>query len=166
MCVVARDEEGGVPRAVEERGGGQAKIGAGDGDGGVTEEEAVAAEVGEVGGGCVVAACAAVGCVYVLTSHAVELSFWSFHARRKNHNNYNGNDNYNNNVFGEWCRIKSPPLPAQVRVDSRIRFSCVGIGDKVILIQSLNEVRGVKEGFVFVYDCVAEEWGRGVKTPK
>lgn len=50
MCVVARDEEGGVPRAVEERGGGQAKIGAGDGDGGVTEEEAVAAEVGEVGG--------------------------------------------------------------------------------------------------------------------
>ncbi|KAG4909264.1 hypothetical protein AAZX31_20G039900 [Glycine max] len=118
------------------------------------------------GGGCVVAACAAVGCVYVLTSHAVELSFWSFHARRKNHNNYNGNDNYNNNVFGEWCRIKSPPLPAQVRVDSRIRFSCVGIGDKVILIQSLNEVRGVKEGFVFVYDCVAEEWGRGVDLPE
>jgi len=108
-------------------------------------------------GGCVVAACAAAGRVYVLTSHAVEFSFWSFHARRKSDTGKGS---------GEWCRIKSPPLPAQVRVDTRMRFSFVGIGDKVVLIQSLNEVRGVKEGFVLVYDCATGEWGRGVDLPE
>ncbi|KAK7401013.1 hypothetical protein VNO78_12323 [Psophocarpus tetragonolobus] len=111
--------------------------------------------------GCVVAACAANGRVYVLTSHAVELSFWSFHAPRKYKN-----DHDSGNVMGEWCRIKSPPLPAQVRMDTRMRFSCVGIEDKVVLIQSLNEVRGTKEGFVLVFDCVAGEWGRGVDLPE
>ncbi|KAL2322323.1 hypothetical protein Fmac_026702 [Flemingia macrophylla] len=115
------------------------------------------------GGGCVVAACATAGHVYVLTSHAVELSFWSFHARRK----CNSNSNTNNvNVFGEWCRIKSPPLPAQVRVDTRMRFSLVGIGDKLVLFQNFNEVRGLKKGLVLVYDCVAGEWGRGVDLPE
>lgn len=112
------------------------------------------------GGGCVVAACAVFGRVYILASHAVELSFWSFHAVRKKCVNDNNN---NENVFGEWCRIKSPPLAAQVRVDTRMRFSCVGIGDKVVLIQSLNnEVKG----FVFVYDCVTGEWGKGVELPE
>ncbi|CAJ1964605.1 unnamed protein product [Sphenostylis stenocarpa] len=108
-------------------------------------------------GGCVVAACAAAGRVYLLTSHAVEYSFWSFNARRKRDNGRG---------FGEWCRIKSPPLPAQLRMDTRMRFSFVGIGDKVVLIQSLNEVRGVKEGFVLVYDCVAGNWRRGVDLPE
>ncbi|KAK6164003.1 hypothetical protein DH2020_000867 [Rehmannia glutinosa] len=74
------------------------------------------------GGGCVVAACAADGNVYILSSHAVELSFWKFSASRRSAN------------FGEWCRIKSP-LPAQVRLDSTVRFSCVGVGDKVVLVQ-------------------------------
>lgn len=110
------------------------------------------------GGGCVVAACAAAGRVYALTSHAVELSFWSFEARRKG-----------GGAFGEWCRMKSPPLPAQVRVDTRMRFSGVGMGDKVVLIQvagGRNEVRGSKEGFVLVYDCIAGEWGRGAELPE
>ncbi|XP_014517712.1 F-box/kelch-repeat protein At5g26960 [Vigna radiata var. radiata] len=106
--------------------------------------------------GCVVAACAAAGRLYVLTSHAVEFSFWSFHLRRKR---------ASGKGFGEWCRIKSPPLPAQVRVDTRMRFNFVGIGDKVVLIQSLNEVRGVKEGFVLVYDCATGEWERGADLP-
>ncbi|XP_027340716.1 F-box/kelch-repeat protein At5g26960 [Abrus precatorius] len=114
------------------------------------------------GGGCVVAACAAAGRVYVLTSHAVELSFWSFEARRKCGGRGRG-------VFGEWCRIKSPPLPSQVRVDTRMRFSCVGMGDKVVLIQmagNLNEMRGLREGFVLVYDCVAGEWSKGADLPE
>ncbi|KAI9074718.1 hypothetical protein K1719_043308 [Acacia pycnantha] len=81
------------------------------------------------GGGCVVAGCAAAGNVYVLTSHAVELSFWKFDARRKSSNRGGGGS------FGEWCRIKSPPFPAQVRMDTRMRFSCIGMGDKVMLIQ-------------------------------
>ncbi|TKY46631.1 F-box/kelch-repeat protein [Spatholobus suberectus] len=116
------------------------------------------------GGGCVVAACAAGGHVYVLTSHAVELSFWSFYAQRKYKND--GGNNSDGNVFGEWCRIKSPPLHAQVRVDTRMRFSCVGIGDKVVLIQSSNELRGMKERLVLVYDCAAGEWGREVDLPE
>ncbi|KAJ1384119.1 Kelch-type beta propeller [Sesbania bispinosa] len=115
------------------------------------------------GGGCVVAACAAAGRVYALTSHAVELSFWSFDARRKCSGGRGG-------AFGEWCRIKSPPLPAQVRVDTRMRFSCVGMGDKVVLIQVAGWVsegrRGSREGFVLVYDCAAGEWGRGADLPE
>lgn len=107
------------------------------------------------GGGCVVAACAVFGRVYILASHAVELSFWSFNAVRKKCESGKENEN----VFGEWCRIKSPPLPAQVRVDTRMRFSCVGIGDKVVLIQSLR-------GFVLVYDCLSGEWRREVDLPE
>ncbi|XP_009799225.1 F-box/kelch-repeat protein At5g26960 [Nicotiana sylvestris] len=117
------------------------------------------------GGGCVVAACAAAGQIYVLSSHAVELSFWKFNGSRKS------------NGFGEWCRIKSPPLPAQVRLDSTVRFSCVGIGEKVVLIQvngciddllrrSGRVERGMKEGLVLVYDCAAGEWSRVADLPE
>ncbi|PON74134.1 BTB-kelch protein [Parasponia andersonii] len=122
------------------------------------------------GGGCVVAACAAAGFVYVLASHAVELSFWRFDARRKIGSGSGG-------VFGEWCRIRSPPLPAQVRVDSTVRFSCAGVGDKVVLVQvsgciddllrrSGRSVRGLKEGLVMVYDTVAGEWSRAADLPE
>ncbi|KAL3850212.1 hypothetical protein ACJIZ3_012094 [Penstemon smallii] len=117
------------------------------------------------GGGCVVAACAASNDVYILLSHAVELSFWKFRACRKSNN------------FGEWCRIRSPPLPAQVRLDSTVRFSCVGVEDKVVLVQVVGCIddllrrsgrteRGVKEGLVLVYDCGGEEWSRGADMPE
>ncbi|KAG8388886.1 hypothetical protein BUALT_Bualt02G0171800 [Buddleja alternifolia] len=117
------------------------------------------------GGGCVVAACSAEGHVYILSSHAVELSFWKFNAVRKSSN------------FGEWCRIKSPPLPAQVRLDSTVRFSCVGVGDKVVLVQVVGCIddllrrsgrteRGMKEGLVLVYDCGGGEWSRGADMPE
>ncbi|KAI4308234.1 hypothetical protein L6164_031331 [Bauhinia variegata] len=123
------------------------------------------------GGGCVVAACAAAGHIYVLTSHAVELSFWSFNARRKV-SNQGGNGG-----FGEWCRIKSPPLPAQVRVDGRMRFSCIGMGNKVVLIQVTGGIddlsirngrvgRGIREGLVLVYDCITGDWSRGADLPE
>lgn len=117
------------------------------------------------GGGCVVAACSAAGFVYILASHAVELSFWRFDARRQQ------------SGFGEWCRIKSPPLPAQVRLDSTVRFSCVGVEDKVVLIQvagciddllrrSGRNARGLKEGLVLVYDSGRGEWSRGPDLPE
>lgn len=116
------------------------------------------------GGGCVVAACATGGFVYVLSSHAVEVSFWRFNGQRKSSN------------FGEWCRIKSPPLPAQVRLDSTVRFSCVGAGEKVVLIQVMGCIddllrrggrneRGLKEGLVLMYDCTTGEWSRGADLP-
>ncbi|KAL3530148.1 hypothetical protein ACH5RR_009470 [Cinchona calisaya] len=117
------------------------------------------------GGGCVVAACAAGGNVYVLSSHAVELSFWRFNGTAKS------------SSFGEWCRIKSPPLPAQVKLDSTVRFSCIGVGDKVVLIQVMGCIddllrrsgrneRGLKEGLVLIYDCTAGEWSRGPDLPE
>ncbi|WCJ20553.1 Galactose oxidase/kelch repeat superfamily protein [Euphorbia peplus] len=111
------------------------------------------------GGGCVVAACSAAGFVYILASHAVELSFWRFDARRGKNNS--------SGAFGEWCRIKSPPLPVQVRLDSTVRFSCVGVEDKVVLIQVAGRnVRGLKEGLVLVYDSGRGEWSRGPDLPE
>ncbi|KAI3414627.1 Cysteine proteinase inhibitor [Psidium guajava] len=117
------------------------------------------------GGGCVVAACSAVGHVYVLASHALELSFWSLDARRKS------------GGFGEWSRAKSPPLPTQVRLDSTVKFSCVGVGDKVVLVQVAGCIddllrrsgrieRGLREGLVLVYDTAAGEWGRAADLPE
>ncbi|KAL3621913.1 hypothetical protein CASFOL_030243 [Castilleja foliolosa] len=117
------------------------------------------------GGGCVVAACAADGDVYILSSHAVELSFWKFSASRRG------------GSFGEWSRIRSPPLPAQVRLDSTVRFSCVGVGDKVVLVQVVGCIddllrrsgrseKGLKEGLVLAYDCSGGEWSRAVDMPE
>ncbi|KAG6411364.1 hypothetical protein SASPL_129445 [Salvia splendens] len=116
------------------------------------------------GGGCVVAACAAGGDVYILTSHAVELAFWRFGASRRREG------------FGEWRRIRSPPLPAQVRLDSAVRFSCVGVEDRVVLVQVVGCIddllrrsgrveRGLKEGLVLVYDCGGDEWSRAADMP-
>ncbi|KAK3205392.1 hypothetical protein Dsin_019438 [Dipteronia sinensis] len=116
------------------------------------------------GGGCVVGACASMGHVYILANHAVELSFWRFDARRKSRG------------FGEWSRIKSPPLPGQVRVDSRVKFSCVGVGDKVCLVQVMGciddllrrsgrSLRGFKQALVLVYNTASGDWTRGPDLP-
>ncbi|KAF5201733.1 Galactose oxidase/kelch repeat superfamily protein [Thalictrum thalictroides] len=119
------------------------------------------------GGGCVVAGCAVDGHVYVLMNHAVELSFWRFDGRR-----------LLGNGFGEWCRLKSPPLPAQVRLDNTVRFSCVGVGEeKVVLIQVMGCIddllrrsgrncKGLKEGLVLVYDKESGEWSRDLDLPE
>ncbi|KAG6682521.1 hypothetical protein I3842_13G146800 [Carya illinoinensis] len=128
------------------------------------------------GGGCVVAACAAAGYVYVLASHAVELSFWRFDARRRSTSNSNKGSSVNSG-FGEWCRLKSPPLPAQVRLDSTVRFSCVGVGVKVVLIQvkgciddllrrSGRGLRDLREGLVLLYDSATGDWSRGADLPE
>lgn len=117
------------------------------------------------GGGCVVAACAAVGHVYVLSSHAVELSFWRFDGRR------------NGGGFGEWLRLKSPPLPAQVRLDGTVRFSCVGVEEKVAVVQVVGCIddllrrsgrseRGLRESLVLLYDTADGEWRRAADLPE
>ncbi|XWS71275.1 hypothetical protein CRYUN_Cryun03dG0124500 [Craigia yunnanensis] len=120
------------------------------------------------GGGCVVTACSVAGYIYVLSSHVVELSFWRFDARRK----CGGGEG-----FGEWCRMKSPPIPTPIRLDGTVRFSCVGVGDKVILIQVVGCIddllrrsgrsqRGLKEGLVLLYDSVGGEWSRAANLPE
>ena len=112
------------------------------------------------GGGCVIAACAAVEFIYVLTSRAVEMSFWRYDARRRH------------GGFGEWSRMKTPQLAqpwnrmktlqlAQpVRLDGSIKFSLVGVGNKVMLALMKNGrvLRASDERFVWIYDTVAGDW--------
>lgn len=125
------------------------------------------------GGGCVVAACAAAGYIFVLSNHAVELSFWKFDARRKCPNQ----TSTKSAGFGEWYRIKSPPLPPQVRLDSTVRFSFVGIGETVVLVQVAGciddllrrggrSARGLKEGLVLIYETKSGEWSRAADMPE
>ncbi|KAK9154584.1 hypothetical protein Sjap_002064 [Stephania japonica] len=117
-------------------------------------------------GGCVVAACAAGGFIYVVASLAVELSFWRYDARRSS----GGGEQ-------QWCRMKSPPLPAQVRLDGTVRFCCVGVGENVVLVQVLGCIddllrrsgrscRGLKEGLVLVFDSKVGEWIRVADLPE
>ncbi|KAG9454840.1 hypothetical protein H6P81_007744 [Aristolochia fimbriata] len=118
-------------------------------------------------GGCVVAACGAGGHVYVLASHAVELSFWRCEGRRSA-----------GAAFGEWGRLRPPPVPAQVRLDGTVRFCCVGVGESAVaLVQVVGSIddllrrsgrseRGHRDGLVLVYDCRSGEWNRGPDLPE
>ena len=110
-------------------------------------------------GGCVIA-CTVVGsCIYMLSSHAVELSFWEYDTHRD-----------------RWTRIKPPPIPSPLRLDNRLKFSCTSIGTSVYVIQvggciddllrrSGRHTRGLKEGLVLIYDTISEEWSRGPDLP-
>ncbi|MQL85137.1 hypothetical protein Taro_017668 [Colocasia esculenta] len=132
------------------------------------------------GGGCIVGACAAGGRLYVLASHAVELSFWGWDGtaatRRSRKRSGDGCD---------WARLPTPPVPQQARVGGAGRFACVGVGDSTVVLlvhisipSSTNSSvcaggdagrRGTrsfdKEGFVLVYDAIAGEWNRGKELP-
>lgn len=110
-------------------------------------------------GGCVIA-CTVVGsCIYMLSSHAVELSFWNY-------------DTHNDS----WTRIKAPPIPSPLRMDNRLKFSCVTVGTSVYIIQvggsiddilrrSGRQARNLKEGLVLIYDTLVQEWSRGPDLP-
>ncbi|GKA81602.1 F-box/kelch-repeat protein [Tanacetum coccineum] len=77
---------------------------------------------------------------------------------------------------GVVLSLKSPPLPTQVRLDGTVRFSCVGMGKKVVLIQVMGCIddllrrsgrssRGVKDALVLVYDSDDGKWSRGADLP-
>ena len=69
-------------------------------------------------GGCVIA-CTVVGrAIYMLTSHAVELSFWKY-------------DTWDES----FTRVKPPPIPSPLRIDNFLKFSCVTMGSDVYIIQ-------------------------------
>lgn len=69
-------------------------------------------------GGCVIA-CTVVGrAIYMLTSHAVELSFWKY-------------DTWDES----FTRVKPPPIPSPLRIDNCLKFSCVTMGSDVYIIQ-------------------------------
>ncbi|XP_024374279.1 F-box/kelch-repeat protein At5g26960 [Physcomitrium patens] len=109
--------------------------------------------------GCVIA-CTVVGrAIYMLTSHAVELSFWKY-------------DTWDES----FTRVKPPPIPSPLRIDNCLKFSCVTMGSDVYIIQvggSIDDLlrrsgrngRGYKEGLVLIYDTCTLEWSRGPDLP-
>eukprot|EP00249_Psilotum_nudum_P007999 c20970_g1_i1 orf=382-1662(+) len=110
-------------------------------------------------GGCVIACTVVASCIYMLSNHAVELSFWKY-----------------NTVNDSWTKIKPPPIPSPLRLDNRLKFSCVTVGTAVYIIQvsgSIDDIlrrsgrqgRGLKEGLVLIYDTFLEEWSRGPNLP-
>lgn len=65
----------------------------------------------------------------------------------------------------------------QVRLDSTVRFTCVAVGDKVLLIQVMGCIddllrrggrfeMGLKEGLVLIYDSLVGKWSRGAGLPE
>ena len=93
-------------------------------------------------GGCVVAACAAGERIFVVASHAVEISFWRWEWRGKRN--------------GEWVRLESPHVPAAGR------FSCAGIGENAVALV-VDYCGGEKN--ILVYDVVEGGWSGGAAMP-
>ncbi|WOL18686.1 hypothetical protein Cni_G27483 [Canna indica] len=122
------------------------------------------------GGGCVVGACGAGPHVYVVASHAVELSFWRWEGRARR----------SGGGGGEWTRLEPPPIPARAGLGGAVRFSCVGVGEKKVVAlvhvsfgcgnggggggRRSSEVAAL-EGAVLVYDIRGGEWTRGPDLP-
>ncbi|XP_002970115.2 F-box/kelch-repeat protein At5g26960 [Selaginella moellendorffii] len=112
-----------------------------------------------IGGGCVIS-CTVVGsCIYMLSSHAVELSFWRYDTRGQ-----------------AWSRINLPPIPSPLRIDNLLKFSCVTVGSAVHIIQvggCIDDLlrrggrnpRGLREGLVLVYDTRGQEWSKAPHLP-
>ncbi|XP_010906402.1 F-box/kelch-repeat protein At5g26960 [Elaeis guineensis] len=115
---------------------------------------AAAAAVAVVpGGGCVVGACGVGTYVYVLASHAVEVSFWRWEVGRGRR-------------VGEWTRLEPPPVPGRGRLGGAVRFSCAAVGeDKVVALAHVPSTAGA-EGAVLVYDIAGGEWTRGPDLPR
>lgn len=112
------------------------------------------------GGGCVVGACGAGAHVYVLASHAVELSFWRWDGKGRR--------------GGDWTRLEPPPLSGQLRLGGAVHFSCTSIGDaKLAALVHASANHGsdpsrrprVAEAALLVYDIEADEWSRGLDLP-
>ncbi|KAJ0980861.1 hypothetical protein J5N97_009116 [Dioscorea zingiberensis] len=108
------------------------------------------------GGGCVVGACGAGSHVYVLASHAVEVSFWRWEAGKGRR--------------GDWARLEPPPVSGHLGLGGAARFCCSALGeDKIVALVHVSSDaarrRGSAEGFVLVYDIASGEWNRGPDLP-
>lgn len=102
------------------------------------------------GGGCVVGACGAGAHVYVLASHAFELSFWRWERKGRRR--------------GDWTRLEPPPVAGRIGIGGAVHFSCASIGDAKLAAVVHASGRGV-EGAVLVYDVDADEWSHGMDLP-
>ncbi|KAH7296977.1 hypothetical protein KP509_26G047100 [Ceratopteris richardii] len=110
-------------------------------------------------GGCVIACTVVDSCIYMLSSHAVELSFWKYDTQQDT-----------------WTRVRAPPIPSPLRLDNRLKFSCVSVDTSVYIIQVTGSIddllrrsgrhtRGLKEGLMLIYDTVKQEWSRAPDLP-
>ncbi|TVU50787.1 hypothetical protein EJB05_02177, partial [Eragrostis curvula] len=109
------------------------------------------------GGGCVVGACGAGEHLYVVASHAVELSFWR----------WSGNGVSRG---GGWVALEAPPVPrGSVGLGMAVRVAMAGVGgDRVVAVVNVSAVRGhiaaagavAVEGLVLVYDIAGGNWSR------
>ncbi|XP_072954655.1 F-box/kelch-repeat protein At5g26960 [Typha angustifolia] len=114
------------------------------------------------GGGCVVGTCGVGEHVYILASHAVEISFWRWEVGGRGRRG------------GEWTRLDSPPVPSRVGLGGAVLFSCAAVGaDRMAAVVHVSAVRGgtvdeaaaSADGAVLVYDIPGGEWTRGPDLP-
>jgi hypothetical protein len=117
------------------------------------------------GGGCVVGACGAGdGHLYVVASHAVDLSFWRWHGG-------------GGRSSGGWVALEAPPVPrGAVGLSVAVRVAMAGMGaDRVAAVVNVAAVRchaaaaaasgGAVEGLVLVYDIGGGRWSRASDLP-
>ncbi|KAF8664650.1 hypothetical protein HU200_054359 [Digitaria exilis] len=119
-------------------------------------------------GGCVVGACGGGdGHLYVVASHAVELSFWRWSG--------GGGANRGGGGGGAcgWVALEAPPVPrGSVGLGMAVRVAMAGVGgDKVAAVVNVAAVRGHNaagnsmEGLVLVYDIAGGKWSRTTDLP-
>ncbi|KAF7064618.1 hypothetical protein CFC21_070890 [Triticum aestivum] len=118
------------------------------------------------GGGCVVGACGVGDHLYVVASHAVELSFWRWHGGAGR-----GSDL---RAGGGWVALEAPPMPrGSVGLGMAVRVTMAGIGrETVTAVMSAAAVRGHNaagagpfEGMVLAYDIAGGKWNRAPDLP-
>jgi hypothetical protein len=118
------------------------------------------------GGGCVVGACGAGdGHLYVVASHAVDLSFWRWSG--------GGGANRGGGACG-WVALEAPPVPrGSVGLGMAVRVVMAGVGvDRVAAVVNVAAVRGHNaaaggaiEGMVLLYDIGGGKWSRAPDLP-
>lgn len=122
------------------------------------------------GGGCVVGACGAGdGHLYVVASHAVDLSFWRWHGGGRGAG-----------AVGGWVALEAPPVPrGAVGLGVAVRVAMAGVGaDRVAAVVNVAAVRGhataaaaaaasggAVEGLLLVYDIGGGSWSRAPDLP-
>ncbi|KAL6642210.1 hypothetical protein ACP70R_020391 [Stipagrostis hirtigluma subsp. patula] len=122
------------------------------------------------GGGCVVGACGAGEHLYVVASHAVELSFWRWSGGA----NRGCGDGGSRGASG-WIALEAPPVPrGSVGLGMAVRVAMAGVGgDRVVAVVNVSAVRGHNaaagtvslEGMVLVYDIAGGKWSRAPDLP-
>ncbi|PVH61385.1 hypothetical protein PAHAL_3G020400 [Panicum hallii] len=117
------------------------------------------------GGGCIVGACGAGdGHLYVVASHAADLSFWRWSG---------GGANRGGGGSCGWVALEAPPVPrGSVGLGMAVRVALAGVGgDRVAAVVNVAAVRGhnaaggALEGLVVVYDIGGGKWSRAPDLP-